>query len=430
MPLALWIPDCVRPLLPSLDELRAWAVAVLDLDGGVIYANPGMRALLGGETPPRARTDYLVNPDFAQLAAAVPRAQDPEVVFDGLLTTGDRRSESHTVSARIWRCGHYLLISAEHNVEELDRLNGELVEANRRATVLQRELLKKNRLLEDALENLKRTQAMLVHAEKMNALGQLVAGVAHEINNPLGFAVSNLHSLKESVTTVAGSYAELEALVGENETNGVGRKRTDEIRRKNDLDYILDDLPALVGGIDQGLERIGAVVERLRSFSRLDRAECQTIDLVKAIEEVVDLATASLRERNIRVEMAFDDLPRVECYASALNQVFMNLVVNAAQAMEDGGTLAISAVSLGKEWIEIRFKDTGCGIPEENLARIFDPFFTSKPVGAGTGLGLSLAYKIVTEGHGGRISVASVPAEGTEFRIRLPRVLAPDRRDR
>ena len=421
------IPDCARDLLPSLDGLRAWAVGVLGLDGELVYANPGLRALLGGESPERGRVEYLVNPDFAKLVASAANAGDSELVFEGLLTTGDGRYESHTAGARIWRCERYLLISAEHDVEELDRLNWELVESNRRASGLQRELLKKNLLLEGALEKLKLTQAMLVHAEKMNALGQLVAGVAHEIHNPLSLAVSNLHSLKQSLTAVTQSYAELETPV---DGRSDGRERAKEIRKKNDLDFAFHNFPGLLEGVDQGLDRIAAMVRHLRSFSRPVQAERATIDLGAALEEVVDLAAGSLREGQVRVAMSIANPLLVECCAPALNQVFMNLVLNATQAMEYGGTLSIKAQSVDDDWIEIRFGDTGPGIPEENLGRIFDPFFTTKPVGAGgTGLGLSLAYKIVTEDHGGELSVRSVLGEGTEFRIRLPRVLSPDRQD-
>lgn len=420
------LPGWALQRLPSPDHLTAWAVGVLGLDGRILYLNPGMRALLSDTANAAPRIEALVNPTFADLAGRALAAADGSLVFEGFLTAGDGYRNSQSLRAQVWRCDQSLLISAEHDVSELDRLNRALTETNRQVNRLQHELLKKNRLLEAALHKLTQAQTMLVHSEKMNALGQLVAGVAHEINNPLGFTVSNLHSLGESIATLTEAYGNLERLAREGDP-GAAAIAVPEIRTAHDLDFILEDLPPLLAGTSRGLERIGKIVQQLRTFSRLDEAELKTVDLAQAIREVVELAGASLREGGVNVTIDLADLPPIACYASELNQVFMNLVVNAAQAMTAGGTLAITGRRLEPDTIELQFADTGCGIPPESLGRIFDPFFTTKPVGAGTGLGLSLAYQIVTERHGGRISVQSTPGVGSTFTLILPRAVAAER---
>jgi len=265
---------------------------------------------------------------------------------------------------------------------------------------------------------LRDTQTMLVHAEKMNALGQMVAGVAHELNNPIAFVNSNLHALKQMVTALMTSYTDLEQL-----TLAAGTPATTTavatLRQQADIDFLGEELEDLIDTSLNGLTRVRKIVENLRTFSRLDEAEYKFADLREGIESTLLIAQPALKKR-IRVELDFDALPLLYCRPAELNQVFLNLILNAAQAIADQGTITIAGQDTASEVI-LTFHDTGCGMSAEVMQQIFNPFFTTKPAGVGTGLGLTIAYKIITAGHGGTIEVASAPGHGTTFTIRLPK---------
>jgi two-component system, NtrC family, sensor kinase len=397
---------------PVRDHSLALAVGVFAVDGETAYLNDGMRALLGGDGPTRPRTDYFVNPRFADLRE---RSGDGEV-FDGLLTVGDGLRVNHTLKARAWRRGARLLVAGEFDVLELDRLNSELSRTNQEINNLQRELIKKNRLLEDTLAQLRRAQAMLIHSEKMNALGKLVAGMAHEVNNPLGFVIGNLHSLRENVDDLRAGFDELEALARE---RGAA-EAVDRVREAHDIGYIQADLAALFGATQDGLSRVKNIVENLRTFSRLHEAQRKTVDLREDLQSTLALANPAIQEKGIDVVLDLDGLASLECFPAQLNQVFMNLIVNAVQAMEQGGTLSIAGRTADEGSTVLTFSDTGAGIEPDVVDKIFDPFFTTRPVGSGTGLGLSIAHEIITDLHGGTIEVSTMPGEGSCFTLRLP----------
>jgi len=274
--------------------------------------------------------------------------------------------------------------------------------------------------LERTIAELRSTQAMLVHAEKMNALGQMVAGVAHEINNPISFVNSNLHSLRRSLDDLFGAYNKLETLI-----NAVSNPDTlqaaEIIRKESDLDFLQGDADDLLGASIDGLGRVRRIVEALRTFSRLDEAELKIIRLSENIQSTLMIARLELQNR-VDVATDLDHLPAIKCYPAELNQVFLNLIVNAAQAIEGHGSLIIRGKD-EPQYIVLTFTDTGKGMTPEVIAHMFDPFFTTKPVGAGTGLGLTIAYKIIHDRHRGKISVESTPGVGTTFTIRLPKDL-------
>ncbi len=274
--------------------------------------------------------------------------------------------------------------------------------------------------LERTIAELRSTQAMLVHAEKMNALGQMVAGVAHEINNPISFVNSNLHSLRRSLDDLFGAYNKLETLI-----NAVSNPDTlqaaEIIRKESDLDFLQGDADDLLGASIDGLGRVRRIVEALRTFSRLDEAELKIIRLSENIQSTLMIARLELQNR-VDVATDLDHLPAIKCYPAELNQVFLNLIVNAAQAIEGHGSLIIRGKD-EPQHIVLTFTDTGKGMTPEVIAHMFDPFFTTKPVGAGTGLGLTIAYKIIHDRHRGKISVESTLGVGTTFTIRLPKDL-------
>lgn len=256
------------------------------------------------------------------------------------------------------------------------------------------------------LDELAATQGQLLQSEKLAGIGQLAAGVAHEINNPVGFVKSNLTTLKDY-------NRQLLALLDSGRTQPL----TDADFKRIDYDYLREDIPALLAESQDGLGRVQKIVADLKDFSRIDHSELAEADLNAGIESTLNVVWNELKYK-AEVVREFGELPLVPCIAAQINQVVMNLLVNAAHAIKTRGTITVRTVPFN-DFVRIDVCDTGEGIAPEHLGRIFDPFFTTKPVGKGTGLGLSLSYDIVTK-HGGRIEVQSTVGSGTCFRVFLP----------
>ncbi|WP_248797143.1 ATP-binding protein [Pseudomonas sp. MWU13-2105] len=272
--------------------------------------------------------------------------------------------------------------------------------------------------LQHEIDERKQLEGQLVQSEKLASLGQLAAGVAHEINNPIGFISSNLGTLEGYF----GKLLEmLQAYQGAEE--GIAapelQARLKELRERVELDFLEEDIPLLIKESKEGIGRVGQIVKDLKNFSRVDsNQEWQWSNLQQGIESTLNIVANELKYK-ADVVKDYSGLPEIECLASQINQVIMNLVVNAAQAMgPERGTITLRGGSLGERiWLEVA--DTGSGMAPETVQKIFDPFFTTKPVGQGTGLGLSLSYGIVQK-HAGQISVRSELGVGTTFRIELP----------
>ncbi|MDZ4678655.1 MAG: ATP-binding protein [Oligoflexia bacterium] len=254
---------------------------------------------------------------------------------------------------------------------------------------------------------LKNTQTSLVHSAKMASLGQLVAGVAHELNNPIGFIYSNMSHLREYVE-------KLRTVLDTAEKNPEKLKK---IKADVEFDFLIDDLPKLIASCEDGARRTRDIVLGLRNFSRLDEAQLKKVDLHEGLSNTLKLLTSELKNR-IKLHEDYGKLPEVRCYVSQLNQVFMNILSNAAQAIEKDGEIWIKTWVEDK-WAFVTIRDSGPGISKEDIDKIFDPFFTTKPVGRGTGLGLSITYGIMQK-HGGEITVESKKGWGTEFKIKIP----------
>jgi two-component system, NtrC family, sensor kinase len=282
-------------------------------------------------------------------------------------------------------------------------------------------LFTKQATLEQTLKDLRDTQAMLIHAERMNALGQMVAGIAHEINNPLSFVNSNLHSLRGALRDIFAAYDRLEAVVTETQLSDAQRQLVSEIHRDADLDYVRADFEDLLHASVEGLARVKAIVQALRSFARLDEADYKVASLQDCVNSALMIARGELRDR-VQVTVNMDAVPEIRCYPAELNQVFLNIIVNAAQAIHENGTLTIEAHEAGA-YVKVKFTDSGSGMPPDVQRNLFTPFFTTKPAGVGVGLGLAIAYKIVTEHHHGYISVESVVGQGSTFTVTLPKDL-------
>jgi len=279
--------------------------------------------------------------------------------------------------------------------------------------------LKKTSLaLQHEIDERKQLEGQLVQSEKLASLGQLAAGVAHEINNPIGFISSNLGTLE-------GYFGKLLEMLQayQNAEEGVAapelRARLKDLRERVELDFLEEDIPLLIKESKEGIGRVGQIVKDLKNFSRVDsNQEWQWSNLQLGIESTLNIVANELKYK-ADVVKDYAALPEIECLASQINQVIMNLVVNAAQAMgPERGTITLRGGTLGERiWLEVA--DTGSGMAPETVQKIFDPFFTTKPIGQGTGLGLSLSYGIVQK-HAGQITVSSEVGVGTTFRIELP----------
>jgi two-component system, NtrC family, sensor kinase len=278
------------------------------------------------------------------------------------------------------------------------------------------EIKRKNRELETAYSELKTTQARILQQEKMASIGQLAAGVAHEINNPLGFIASNLGTLNKYINRVAEYTGTLTGVLSSIQDDGA-LKTIEETRKKLKIDFIMEDAKKLVNESLDGAGRVKTIVQGLKSFSRVDDVECKLADINECLDSTINIVWNELKYK-ATLNKDYGELPLVKCNPQQLNQVFMNLLVNASQSIADRGAITIKTRRENGS-ICISITDTGSGIPAENLARIFEPFFTTKPVGKGTGLGLSITFDIVKK-HNGDITVESEVGKGTTFFVRIP----------
>lgn len=299
------------------------------------------------------------------------------------------------------------------NKTELGILTSAFNQMSMRIYQARLDLKKKLKELENANNNLKEAQTKLVHSAKMTSLGQLVAGVAHELNNPIGFIYSNTAHLED--------YSEkLFKIIEEIEKNP---QNSSEIKKNYDYEYIKTDLPRMIKSYQDGAKRTRDIVLGLRNFSRIEESQLKEIDIHEAIDTTLELLKGEIKTR-IKINKKYENVPKIFCFASQINQVLMNILSNAVQAIQGTGQIWISTSSIkaseknqGK--IQISIQDTGTGMSQQVLEKIFEPFFTTKDVGQGTGLGLSISYGII-QNHGGDIQVKSEKGVGTEFIVTIP----------
>ena len=268
------------------------------------------------------------------------------------------------------------------------------------------------------IKRLEEAHNQLVQSDKLASIGQLAAGVAHEINNPIGYINTNITSLKryvDQLIELVNVYGKAEQFISDN--NGL----IDEINKTKDeieLDYLVDDVQDLMQESIEGIHRVKQIVQDLKDFSHVDQTiSWEASNLHAGLDSTLNVASNELKYK-AEIIKNYGDIPYVECIMSQLNQVFLNILVNSAHAIKDSGTITITTY-IKNENVVLEFADTGSGIPEHIRQRIFDPFFTTKPIGEGTGLGLSLSFGIITK-HNGTIDVVSEIDEGTTFIITLP----------
>ncbi|MFO0889427.1 MAG: ATP-binding protein [Isosphaeraceae bacterium] len=409
----------------NLLESAADAIVIADGHGRIVRLNQQAERMFGY---PR---DALVGQPVEVLVPERLRLEHQELRQDFVAHPGHRRPliglevpTRHCSGAEI---------PTELTLSPLETADGLLLIVILRDTTerkrMEEHLRKQNALLEEtarseraALDARKRLESQLVQTENLAALGRMVAGVAHEVNNPLAFVRNNLAVLQRdlgSLRDLISLYQEAEGTLDESRPELLARIRA--LAEQMDLGYTLMNIEGLAARTTEGLKRIEQIVRDLRDFARLDEAELQEVDLNQSIATTVAIARSAGRDTEIEIETDLGPLPRVTCYPAKLNQVFLNLLVNAIDASPPRSTVMIRTAVEPGHGVLFEVIDQGKGIDPSIRQKVFEPFFTTKPVGKGTGLGLSIVYGIV-QSHGGRIEFDSRPGEGTRFTVHLPLV--------
>lgn len=425
---------------------------ILGVDASTVLGTKGLGRLFYGEDRP-VMADLIVDGAMASIiedlyqnryrnSLTVPDAYEAEGYFPNLgasgrwlfFTAAPLRDAQGAIVGAIEtlqdisqrKIAENALMAAQLEVEKLvDDRTAELAQVNQtlrddvaRREQAERELMERNSELNALNAKLSSAQEHLVQSEKLASIGQLAAGVAHEINNPIGYIFSNFGSLEKYLADLFRILTAYESAEGSHD-NAQTMADIAAIKAAIDLEFLKEDIPTLMHESKEGIVRVRKIVQDLKDFSHVDATqEWQFADINKGIDSTLNVVNNEIKYK-ADVVKDYGTLPEVECMASQINQVVMNLVVNAAHAIgPERGTITVrTGVAGDSAWFEVQ--DTGSGIPKEVLPRIFDPFYTTKPIGKGTGLGLSLSYGIVQK-HGGTIDVRTEAGVGTTFRVMLP----------
>lgn len=392
-------------------EGRSVALAIYDDRGALVEYNKAMSYYLKIESNTDSTENKLVNPTIDQLLAS----KSSPLVFEGLLTIGNQKDISYVLQSRVYRRGDFLLLIAQADVPRLFDDNQKMSRLNREVNRLQRQLIKEKTLLQQTLQELKETQMMLIQSEKMNALGKLVAGLTHELNNPLSFVHNNLNMLQRYTDELT------EALqpVFDKSRQHVDADQLINSFIEQDLPELLNDVRAISTESLLGIDRMKGIIDDLQRFSRLNEADQKTVDLITNLHSTLSIVSAQMGQKQIQLRTDMPEQLMMECYPGLLNQAILNILLNAIDAVAQSGEISVS-ITNHTDRVCIDISDNGCGIPVEIQNRVFEPFFTTKDVGSGTGLGLSICYKIIHELHKGSIELVSAPGEGSSFKLFLP----------
>jgi two-component system, NtrC family, sensor kinase len=399
-----------------LRALVSISYAILSREGAIIDANDGFYQLL--QQDPTSKPDdivpFIINPDFNTLIAQIGCNEDG-VLHRGILNFIDSQGSGHSQRGIVYCRNGNIEIISEYDIKESEQLIQTVLTLNQELADKQRELVRANRAQDSLLKKLEEAQSQLLQSEKMASVGQLAAGVAHEINNPIAFVSSNLGIMGKyfnDLLSVLDAYTTAETMLPPN-----ARAAIQQLYQEKDIPYLREDSQQLLNESRDGLRRVRDIVQNLKDFSQIDQTSWQVADLRKGLESTVQMIQNKLRPDTI-IQREYGNIPLLQCHLAEINQVLLNLLTNASQAISEKG-LIILRTGCNQDWVWIEIEDNGCGIPPEQQSRVFEPFFTTRPVGSGTGLGLSLAWKIITD-HGGHIDLNSKLGQGSLFRIRLP----------
>lgn len=386
----------------SLTLLLDSPVAIQDVLGDTLGGAQGLQE--------RARVDLVLELEpigylLAPQAEAAAKGAAAVLVRQLLLAQARYRMASDT---------H--LASTQADYEELQGKHAALKESEAKYRALSAELESR---VAAQVALIDQRQSQLYQAERLASVGQLAAGVAHEMNSPLGFVNSNLGALSKycgRLLELLAAYQAAEPQIADAGT----LEKINALKQTLEIDFVREDLPALFRESEDGLHRVTKIVQDLKDFSHVNESEWAVADLNDGLDSTLNVVWSAVKHK-ATVEKRYGTIPRVECMAAQLNQVFMNLIVNAVQALDDGRETGKIILSTGHEsgWVWVGVEDNGCGMSEAVQQHVYEPFFTTQPIGRGTGLGLSVAYNIVQEHHG-RIELRSKPGEGTLFRIWIP----------
>jgi PAS domain S-box-containing protein len=401
-----------------ISENVADIILLFEPTGKCIYASPSLVTLGHNSDEMKDRSVFaLIHPDDREgTAQQIAQLEETFAHRTTAIRLSTRDGEWKEMEASL----SLLISDAGYRVVAVVRDVSERKEHERRQEALLAELTNKNREVEEALERLTRMQEGLVQSEKMASLGKLTAGIAHEINNPLAFVSSNLNRFREYFADVRSLLERWKEAAVASPAKGFSPAVLAELQKETDrvdLAFIDQDFTELMDHTRKGVERIKRIVEQLRGFAHITRTGFALANINQTMEETVNLVWNELKFK-VTVEKRFGDIPPIECDAGELQQVFVNILINAAHAIPEKGTITITTRSEGTE-VVIAISDSGQGIPDEHLKRIFDPFFTTKPAGKGTGLGLWIVSTIIQK-HQGHIGVVSSVGKGATFTIRLP----------
>ena len=401
-----------RARFVAIMEETSDIVAMADLTGHLIYINRAGRKLL--------ELDESADISKTEIADYHPKWAAEIVLREGLPAAAARGTWSGE-TALLTKSGRefavlQVIMAHKKQGDGIEYYSTVIHDISKRKQI-EEDMRKSNGELKDVIRQLHDTQNLLLQSDKMASVGQLAAGVAHEINNPIGYVGSNLGTLDGYIKELFGlfaAYEEMESAVADD----AALARVKAVKNKVDLDFLKEDVLSLMRESQEGIIRVKKIVQDLKDFSRVDSGdEWHRADLHKGLDSTLNVASNEIKYK-AEVKKEYSDIAEVECVISQLNQVFMNLLVNAAHAIEERGTITLRTGQQGEEvWVEVA--DTGKGIAPEHINKIFDPFFTTKPVGKGTGLGLSLSYGIIQKHHG-RIEVNSEVGKGTSFKVWLP----------
>lgn len=409
----------------SLTTTVLYSISLLEVAQYKLWKHLGLLFLLGSSI--LAITGFLISRTITRPLKAVTQVaqrvtQESNFDLQAPVTTEDEVG--------------ILAIAFNQLIQQVKRLLAEQYEANQKLEVYSQTLeekieertqalRQKNIVLKQTLQELRLTQSQLIQKEKMSSLGQLVAGIAHEINNPVNFIYGNLKHTDDYTQQL------LWLLQLYQKYYPYPEPEIQNAKEEADIEYLTEDLPKMLTSMKIGASRIREIVLSLRIFSRLDEAEFKTADIHEGIESTLLILQYRLKSQSHRPQITvikdYGEIPKIQCFAGQLNQVFMNILANAIDALEEAfqnglcpePIIRISSVQMNEN-VVVQIADNGTGIPEAIQSHLFDPFFTTKPVGKGTGMGLSISYQIITEKHGGSLRCISLPEQGAEFVITIP----------